>query len=164
MLVLLILYLAYQFLLEGKECLPKDPRCTGVAAPVKEKTLSSLIRVTSLLGGLLIGMVSSGLGEVNEYNFLKKLRMPVPLSSGTSVFLVAMSATVGSLSHAYFLSREPEVFSHILPIIIFTVPGVVLGAQIGVRLSRIIKIEAMGRFEGGLFLVLGMLTLLSVFR
>lgn len=164
MLALLILFLAYQFLFRGKECLPKHPRCTGIAAPTRDKAISPLIEAMSLLGGLLVGMISSGLGEINEYNFLKKLRMPVPISSGTSVFLVAMSATVGSLSHAYFLSKEPAVFSLVLPIVIFTAPGVILGAQIGVRLSRTIKVEAMGRFVGGLFFILGVLTLVTVFR
>ena len=48
-----------------------------------------------MLGGLLVGMISSGLGEVNELNFLKKLKIPVPTVSCTSVFLVAMSAIVG---------------------------------------------------------------------
>ncbi len=31
MLALLLFYLTYQFLLTGKECVPKDPRCTGAS-------------------------------------------------------------------------------------------------------------------------------------
>lgn len=163
MLAMLILYLAYEFLLRGKECLPKDLRCTGIAPSDREVILTPLIKATSLFGGLLIGMISSGLGEINEYNFLKKLQLSVPLSSGTSVFLVAMSATVGSILHAYFLSREPSVFLNVLSLIVFTVPGVILGAQLGVRLSKTINTKVMGKFVGGLFLILGTTVLFTIF-
>lgn len=44
MLALLILYLAYQFLLKGKECVPKDPRCTGVSAVASVLSLTRTIK------------------------------------------------------------------------------------------------------------------------
>jgi len=83
-----------------------------------------------MLGGLLVGMISSGLGEVNELNFLKKLKMTVPAASGISVFLVAMSAIVGVCAHKYFLIRQGElsIFTNVISFLIFTIPGVVLGA------------------------------------
>ena len=165
LLALLISYLAYQFLLGGKECLPKDPRCTGVSTSHKRLNLTKTAKVTSMLGGLLIGMISSGLGEVNELNFLKKLKMSVPAASGTSVFLVAMSAIVGVGAHTYFLISQDElsVFTNVISLLIFTVPGVVLGAQVGVMLSNIINRKSMGKFVGALFAVLAILTFLTVF-
>ena len=137
LLALLILYLAYQFLLKGKECLPKDPRCTGVSTIPEKLALSKMVKATTLLGGLSIGMISAGLGEVNELNFLKRMKLPVPAASGTSVFLVAMSAVVGVCAHTYFLFTEGDIgiFSRVLSLLIFTIPGVVLGAQVGVLLS-----------------------------
>ena len=166
LLALLILYLAYQFLLRGKECLPKDPRCTGVSTSSERLNLTRMVKVTSILGGLLVGMISSGLGEVNELNFLKKLKMPVPAASGTSVFLVAMSAIVGVCAHIYFLISQDElsVFTNVLSLLIFTVPGVVLGAQVGVMMSTRINIRSMSKFVGALFVVLAILTLLTVFH
>ena len=166
LLALLIMYLAYQFLLGGKECLPKDPRCTGVSTSSERLNLTKMVKVTSMLGGLLVGMISSGLGEVNELNFLKKLKMPVPAASGTSVFLVAMSAIVGVCAHTYFLISQDElsVFTNVISLLIFTVPGVVLGAQIGVMLSNIIKRKSMGKFVGVLFVILAILTILTIFR
>lgn len=165
MLALLLIYLAYQFLLKGKECVPKDPRCTGISAAQGKGIVSPLMKGTSFLGGLLIGMISSGLGEINELNFLKKMKLPVAAASGTSVFLVAMSATVGVSSHAYFLiSRgETSIFAIVIPLLVFTVPGVIIGAQVGVLLSNIISASIMGKFVGTLFLILGVLTLLTVF-
>ncbi len=119
-----------------------------------------------MLGGLLVGMISSGLGEVNELNFLKKLKMSVPVASGTSVFLVAMSAIVGVCAHTYFLISQGElsVFTNVISLLIFTVPGVVLGAQVGVMLSNKINRKSMGRFVGALFVVLAILIFLTILR
>ena len=165
MLALLILYLAYQFLLKGKECLPKDPRCTGVSPRPEKVALSKIVKATSISGGLLVGMISAGLGEINELNFLQKIKLPVSSASGTSVFLVAMSAIVGVSSHAFFLIRAGEIsiFTSVLSLLIFTIPGVILGAQIGVLLSNVINRSLMGRFVGVLFVILAILTFLTVF-
>lgn len=166
LLALLILYLAYQFLLRGKECLPKDPRCTGITAIPENLALTKTVKVTSLFGGLLVGMISSGLGEINELNFLQRMKMPVPAASGTSVFLVAMSAIVGVCAHTYFLISQGEisVFTNVISLLIFTVPGVVLGAQVGVLISKRVNRQSMGKFVGALFVVLAILTILTIFR
>ena len=166
LLALLILYLAYQFLLRGKECLPKDPRCTGISTIHKKLTLTKTVKATTLLGGLLIGMISAGLGEVNELNFLQRMKMPVPAASGTSVFLVAMSAIIGVCVHTYFLFSEGDlaILSNVLSLLIFTIPGVVLGAQVGVLLSNRINRHTMGKFVGVLFVILAILTILTIFR
>jgi len=160
LLALLLLYLAYQFLLRGKECIPKDPRCTGVNVTANEIALPRTVKGATFLGGMLLGMISAGLGEVNEYNFLRKMRLPVPTASGTSVFLIAMSAIVGVFFHVLFLFREGEiaVFSDIASLVVFTVPGVIVGAQIGVALSKAVNARVMGRLVGVLFLLLGALT------
>jgi hypothetical protein len=166
MLALLILYLAYQFLLKGKECLPKDPRCTGVSTIPEKMVLVKTVRATSLFGGLLLGMISSGLGEVNELNFLQRMKMPVPAASGTSVFLVAMSAIIGVCTHTYFLVSQGElsIFNEVISLLIFTIPGVVLGAQVGVLLSNRVNRKSMGKFVGVLFVILAILTFLTILR
>ncbi len=165
MLSLLLFYLAYQFLLAGKECLPKHPRCTGISTIHRKEVVPAMMKGTSFLGGLLVGMISVGLGELSEYNFLKKLKLPVASSSATSVFLVAMSATVGSLFHAFFLVRQGDasIFTNVISLLVFTIPGVVTGAQIGVILSNIVNVNLMGKFVGALFGILGVLTLLLLF-
>lgn len=168
-LALLLLFLAWQFLLKDKKCIPKDPRCTGIDPGNpgdKDVSITPGLRSVCLFGGLLMGMISSGLGEVNEYVFLKKLRISVPVASGTSVFLVALSAIVGVVSHAYFLLSHGgmEVFGEVASIVLFAVPGVVLGAQIGVRVVRHINEQAMGKFMGSIFLLLGVLTMAIAFK
>ena len=86
-------------------------------------------------------------------------------ASGTSVFLVTMSAIVGVGAHAYYLISQDElsVFMEVTSLLIFTVPGVVLGAQAGVMLSNVINRRSMGKFVGALFAVLAILTILTIF-
>ncbi len=165
MLALLLLYLAYQFLFKGKKCQPKDPRCTGVSDVRVKGIVTPVTKGTSLLGGFLVGMISVGLGEINELNFLQKMRLPVASASATSVFLVAVSATAGSIIHAYFLVSQGDtsIFTDVISILVFTVPGVVVGAQIGVVLANIVKTNLMGKLVGVLFVILGILTVLLVF-
>ncbi|MFC1969135.1 sulfite exporter TauE/SafE family protein [Chloroflexota bacterium] len=165
LLTLLLSYLAYQFLFTGKECVPKDPRCTGVSGISSESLVDGTIKFTSSIGGLLVGMISAGLGEINELNFLKRMRLPVPTASATSVFLVAMSASVGSVFHAYFLLTKGDlsIINEVLSILVFTVPGVIVGAQIGVFLANNLNAAIMGKFVGVLFSILAVLTLLLVF-
>lgn len=76
-----------------------------------------------------------------------------------------MSAIVGVGAHTYFLINQDElsVFSNVISLLIFTVPGVVLGAQIGVMLSNRINIKSMSKFAGALFAILAILTFLTVF-
>ena len=159
----LILFLGYQFLFRGRECIPKDPRCTGVSGELPRVRLTPFIRISSLFGGLLVGMISAGLGETNELNFLQRLRLPVPLASGTSVFLVAASAIVGVATHAFFLFTREDItaLTDVFSILVFAVPGVIIGAQIGVFLSGRVNRQAMGKFIGVLFAVLAVLTFLS---
>jgi len=165
MLAALLVYLAYQFLASGRDRRPKHPRATGVLPIADPGGVSATIKGASLVGGLLVGMISAGLGEINEFNFLRRMKLPVAAASATSVFLVALSATVGASFHAYFLATEGTAtdFSDVFSVLVFTVPGVILGAQVGVRLAGVIDAVLMGRFIGGLFAVLAVLTLLLVF-
>jgi hypothetical protein len=165
MLAALLAYLSFQFLKPGKECLPKHPLATG-HDPVEggASLVTPLVRATSLLGGLLVGMISAGLGEMNEYNFLRRMRLPVAAASATSVFLVATSATAGAGIHAYYLvsASEASAFADVISLLVFTVPGVIIGGQVGVRLAGLINARLMARIVGVLFVVLGVLTLLLV--
>ena len=107
----------------------------------------------------MIGMVSSGLGKINSYNFLKKMKMSVSSAAGTSVFLVAISALAGSLFHAYsfIASGNAGALPDVIPLLIFAIPGVLLGAQLGVKLSLRAKPKRMEQAVGGVFLFLALM-------
>ena len=80
------------------------------------------------------------------------------------MLLVTMNTLVGMFSHAYFFIRQGElsIFADVISILIFTIPGVVVGAQLGVLLSNRINRNFMGKFVGVLFLILAVLTFLTI--
>jgi uncharacterized membrane protein YfcA len=77
-----------------------------------------------------------------------------------------MSAIIGVCAHTYFLISDGDIaiFSRVLSLLIFTIPGVVLGAQVGVLLSNRVNRQSMGKFVGVLFAILAILTILTIFR
>jgi uncharacterized membrane protein YfcA len=84
------------------------------------------------IGGLFVGLISTGLGELNGYFLLRRCRVPSKVSVATSVFVVAVTALAASAGHfVRFTQSGWEVLSTVLSIVIFTVPGVIIGAQLG---------------------------------
>ena len=69
-------------------------------------------------------------------------------------------------AHTYFLFTEGDlaIFNRVISLLIFTIPGVVLGAQVGVLLSNRINRRSMGKFVGVLFIALAVLTILTIFN
>ena len=58
-------------------------------------------RVIARIGGLFVGLISTGLGELNGYFLLQRCRVPSKVSVATSVFVVAftaLSAAIGPTS------------------------------------------------------------------
>lgn len=118
----------------------------------------------SSLGGLMVGLASAGLGEINGYNFVKKLGMIPGLAAGTSVFIVAVTAFSASVFNlSYFNVASPQDIDTIWRIALFAVPGVVIGAQLGVILSRKIDRAKIARILPWLLAILGLLTILKIF-
>ncbi|MBR9699092.1 sulfite exporter TauE/SafE family protein [Candidatus Woesearchaeota archaeon] len=164
-LALLLIYLGYKFLYHKKEALPKHPKHTGGQKSTRKHDVTPLIKGISFLGGTLLGMISSGLGEVNEYNFLERLKMKVSAASGTSIFLVGISAVVGIIVHAFYFGSysDAALSAGVFSVILFSIPGVIIGGQIGVGLSKKTDPVFMARYMGVLFAILGIVTLLAIF-
>lgn len=164
LLTLLLFYLSYQFLFIVKKCNAKHPSCTGITKKHEDKATNPLVRLTSFIGGLFVGMVSSGLGEINEYNFIEKLNLPGPSAAGTSIFLISASAFVGVTAHILFLIFENNLsaFSQIFSLLLFTIPGVILGAQLGVLLARKFNMKFIIKYLGFLFFILAVLTIITL--
>lgn len=93
-------------------------------------------RLITGVGGLFLGLVSTGLGEMNGYFLLRRCRAPGRVAVATSVFVVAMTALVASAGHLVgFIQAGSETLDLVLRIVLFTVPGVVVGARLGARES-----------------------------
>lgn len=112
------------------------------------------------LGGLFIGMISTGQGELNGYFLLQRCRVPSRVAVATSVFVVAVTALVASSGHfAKFVQAGGETLNKVLSLVIFTVPGVIIGGQLGSIVSSRISQHALERGLAVLFIVVAVLTL-----
>ncbi len=116
--------------------------------------------IISGIGALFIGMISTGLGEMNGYFLLQRCKVPSRVAVATSVFVVAATALTASLGHfVRFLEMGGSTLDTVLSLTVFTVPGVILGGQIGPRIANRISQHTLERTMGILFLLVAALTL-----
>ncbi len=119
-------------------------------------------RFISGIGGLFVGMVSSGLGELNGYFLLQRCRVPSSVSVATSVFVVAITALIASAGHVYEIAQGGLTgLSTMANLLLFTVPGVVIGAQLGPLLAERVPDRVMEIGLGVLFTITAGLLLLE---
>ncbi|MEL7589936.1 MAG: sulfite exporter TauE/SafE family protein [Anaerolineaceae bacterium] len=115
------------------------------------------------IGALFMGMVSTGLGEMNGYFMLQRCRVPSKVSVATSVFVVAVTALIASAGHFIQFARSGgTVLQTVLSLIIFTVPGVIIGGQIGSRIASRIPQRLLEVGLAFLFILVAGLTLAQV--
>jgi uncharacterized membrane protein YfcA len=117
-------------------------------------------RLISGVGGLFVGMISTGLGELNGYFLLQRCRVPSAVAVATSVFVVAFTALAAATGHlAQFLQSGSETMQLVLSICIFTVPGVIVGGQLGSVVASRVSGDNLERGLGVLFIIVAALTL-----
>ena len=111
------------------------------------------------IGGLFVGLISTGLGELNGYFLLRRCRVSSKVSVATSVFVVAVTALSASVGHfVRFAQAGREILGTVLSIVIFTVPGVIIGAQIGSVVASRIPQRLLELSLAVLFAVVALLT------
>ena len=114
--------------------------------------------VSSTFSGVFMGLVGSGTGEINNYVFLKKYRMPGPLATGTTVFIITVLALVAASGHSLALfTLENGTFSRMVASLAWIIPGAALGAALGTELSQSIPGKLRERFVAVLFLAIAVL-------
>jgi uncharacterized membrane protein YfcA len=117
-------------------------------------------RLLSGIGGFFMGVASSGLGELNGYFLLQRCRVPSSISVATTVFVVAITALAASVGHVVQIGQDglPQLAT-MGNLLLFTVPGVVIGAQLGPVLAEHVPDRAMEIGIGGLFTITASLLL-----
>ncbi len=121
-------------------------------------------RLISGIGGLFIGMIATGLGEMNAYFLLQRCRVPSKVSVATSVFVVAITVLSAAIGHVYRLVQtRGSVVTTVLSIVVFTVPGVIVGGQLGAFVANAVPQRVLERAMGVLFILVAGLTLGDVF-
>ncbi len=117
-------------------------------------------RLIAGIGGLFEGLVSTGLGEMNGYFLLQRCRVPSKVSVATSVFVVALTVLFASAGHLVrFVQTGGEVLTTVLSLVVFTAPGVILGAQLGSKIASRIPQKMLERGLGVLLVLVAALTL-----
>lgn len=120
-------------------------------------------RLIAGIGGLFVGLISTGLGELNGYFLLQRCRVPSKVAVATSIFVVAITALTASLGHlAQFIQAGGEELNTVINITIFTVPGIVIGGQIGSIVASKIPQKSLETGLGLLFILIALLTLAEV--
>lgn len=120
-------------------------------------------RVLTGLGALFLGLISVGLGEMTVYFFLQRCKVPGKVAVATSIFLVAVTSLFASLGHlARFVGAGGDTLRQVVSLAIFTVPGVVLGAQIGPHVTQRLPKAGLTTTLGVLFILVAGLTLRQI--
>ena len=117
-------------------------------------------RLIAGVGGMFIGMISTGLGELNGYFLLQRCRVPSAVAVASSVFVVAVTALVASTGHFIkFVQTGGETLNTVLSLVIFTVPGVIIGGQLGPLVASRISQQTLERGLAILFIIVAVFML-----
>ena len=124
---------------------------------VPNKRVGGLI---ASVGGFFMGMISTGLGELNSYYMLQRSKIPSKVAVATSVFTVAFTAMVAAIGHLiHFVSAGGDTLGTVLSIVMFTAPGVVIGGQVGPFVATRISQHTLEKTLGVLFVLVALLVL-----
>jgi uncharacterized membrane protein YfcA len=135
---------------------------------VSERSIEDLHLVKGLLGyllssigGFFTGAIGFGIGETNAYYLLVKNRYPITYSSGTTVFMIAVTALTTSIFNMLFYRQSiPSDLSILFNVVLFAVPAVIIGGQIGVRLAHRAQRPNFHYFLSAVFTIMAVLSII----
>jgi uncharacterized membrane protein YfcA len=105
------------------------------------------------LGAFLTGMVSVGIGEVTISKLTRK-GIPIAVAAATSVLVVIVTVVCASTTLAVQLIKAGGWTAVPWNLLVYDIPGVLIGGQIGTRLQGKIAPHVMRRAIAILFVVL----------
>ncbi len=120
----------------------------------------------AVMGGLFVGMISVGLAEIEEYHLVARCKMPTPVAVATSIFTVVITVFFASLGHIYHFTTaaDSSVLHQVINIVIFTIPGVIIGGQIGPYMQKKVNPDLMKVSIAIVFVLIGIFMLYTIFR
>ena len=140
----------------GKILAGKKINRTDKSGRVFEYVLPELgifgVGITSI-GAFLTGLLSVGIGEVVVPQLTKR-GVPVPVAAATSVAVVIATVAAASFTVIGQLIRGGGLSAVPWDLVAYTIPGVILGGQIGPRLQGRVPQRVMERGIGLLFIII----------
>ena len=89
-------------------------------------------RLIASVGALFKGMIGTGLGEIDGHFLLERCRVPSIVSVATGVFVLLFTTLSASLGHLLdFVQTGGSVLNTVVSLLLFTIPGVLIGGQLG---------------------------------
>ena len=114
------------------------------------------------LGAFLTGMVTVGIGEVTISKLTRK-GLPIAVAAATSVLVVIVTVVFASTTLAVQLIKSGGWTAVPWNLLVYDIPGVLIGGQIGPRLQGKVAPHTMRRAIAVLFIILA-IAMLSVAR
>ena len=106
-------------------------------------------------GAFLTGLLGVGIGEVIMPQLVKRNRIPVAVAAATSVFIVIVTIASASFTQIAALIAAGGVNAIPWNLVCYTIPGVIIGGQIGPWLQGRIAQRAMEKAIALLFGIIG---------
>lgn len=120
-------------------------------------------RSFAAIGGALLGMISVGLAELQEYHLVVRCKVPTPVAVATSIFVVVVTVLVATSGHFYeFATHGGDIMNQVINVIIFTIPGVIIGGQIGPKLQTFVPEDTMKVSISIAFMLIGFFMLYTL--
>jgi uncharacterized protein len=117
---------------------------------------------TALLGGILLGLITVGLGELLLPRLLttRKSLSPAEIVGSTVllIFVTSLAAVLVRLNGP-FLAELSEQQGTLLGAMVFAGPGVLLGGQLGPTMARRLNRHTLRRYVAVVLLLVGLLML-----
>lgn len=116
------------------------------------------------IGGTFLGMISVGLAELQEYHLVSRCRVPSPVAIGTSIFVVVVTVFIAVSGHLFsFVNRalnqgDSSALWEVVGLAIYTVPGVLIGGQLGPKLQQRLNPDHIKAGLALLFILTGFFT------
>tara|TARA_R110002110_G_scaffold5184_10_gene26801 strand:+ start:7087 stop:7980 length:894 start_codon:yes stop_codon:yes gene_type:complete len=108
------------------------------------------------LGSLLTGFLGVGVGEVILPQLVKRNHIPVAVAAATSVFTVIVTITAASFTQIATLVEAGGLDAVPWDLVCYTIPGVIIGGQIGPRLQGRIAQRKVEKAIAILFGIIGL--------
>ena len=115
------------------------------------------------LGAFLTGMVSVGIGEVTISKLTRK-GVPIAIAAATSVLVVIVTVIFASTTLAVQLVKSGGWAAVPWNLLIYDIPGVLIGGQIGPRLQGKVAPHILRRAIAALFVVLSLAMIAVAWR
>lgn len=118
--------------------------------------------LVTVVGAAMEGLVSVGLGELEMPNLVRRCKIPVAVAAATSVFVIAVTVLAGSVTAILSLAQRGGLAAVPWNLVIYTIPGAVIGGQLGARFQGRVSSKATERFIAILFAVVGIAFLATI--